>query len=160
MLLTIIPALPQCETVTDANINSSLFTIPIFKSTVMALLERFYDPVAAVVDRGDKEAGEKIEIVIGDKQAKLDNSNGIVLVDGMDIRTMDVRYLRNEIGLVGQEPVLFDCSVGENIAFGKDNATTEEIENAAKIANAHDFICKFDGGYGYNVGIRGKKVST
>jgi ATP-binding cassette subfamily B (MDR/TAP) protein 1 len=126
------------------------------KSTVMALLQRFYDPVAAVIDRGE----DGLEIVIDSStSSKLDNSNGIVLVDGMDIRTMDVMYLRNEIGLVGQEPVLFDASVRDNIALGKDDATEEEIIAAAKIANAHGFISKFDGGYDYNVGTRGKKVS-
>merc|ERR1712071_155668 len=85
--------------------------------------------------------------------------NGVVLVDGIDIRTMDVKYLRSTIALVGQEPVLFDASVGENIAVGKDGASEEEIVSAAKTANAHDFISKFEGGYEYNVGTRGKKVS-
>ena len=132
------------------------------KSTVMALLERFYDPIAAVVDRGN----DGLEIVIGDsmhstssRSSRLGTSNGAVLVDGMDIRTMDVMYLRSEIGIVGQEPVLFDCSVRDNIAFGREGATDEEIIAAAKIANAHDFITKLDGGYDYNVGTRGKKVS-
>lgn len=126
------------------------------KSTVMALLQRFYDPVAAVVDRGENG----VEIVIDDStRSTLDNSNGVVMVDGMDIRTMDVMYLRSEIGLVGQEPVLFDASIRENIAFGKDDATEEEIVAAAKVANAHEFISKLDGGYDYNVGTRGKKVS-
>jgi len=126
------------------------------KSTVMALLERFYDPVAAVVDRGDKGDDERVEIVI---DGKLNDSNGVVMVDGVDIRKMDVKYLRNSIALVGQEPVLFDASVRENIAFGKDGASEEEIIAAAKTANAHDFISKFEGGYDYNVGSRGKKVS-
>ena len=66
----------------------------------MALLERFYDPVKAVVDRGQKEGGEQIEVVI-DGNDKLDDSNGAVLVDGIDIRSMDVKYLRNSIALVG-----------------------------------------------------------
>ncbi len=124
----------------------------------MALLERFYDPVAAVVDRGEKE-NERIEIVIDGKPPKLDDANGVILVDGIDIRTMDVKYLRSLIALVGQEPVLFDASVRDNIAFGKDGASEEEIISAAKIANAHKFIYKFQGGYDYNVGVRGKKVS-
>jgi len=128
------------------------------KSTVMALLERFYDPVAAVIDRGEKDKDKLTEVkIIGDP--KLDDSNGVILVDGIDIRTMDVMYLRESIGLVGQEPVLFDATVGENIAFGKDGATKEEIVSAAKTAHAHDFISKFAGEYDYNVGTRGKKVS-
>jgi len=121
----------------------------------MALLERFYDPVAAVVDRGNEE----LEIVVEDTtSSRLDKSNGVVYVDGIDIRKMDVMYLRSEIGLVGQEPVLFDASVAENIKFGKDGATEEEIIAAAKVANAHEFISRLDGGYNYNVGTRGKKV--
>lgn len=128
------------------------------KSTVMALLERFYDPVAAVVDRGEEEEDKLTDIkVVGDP--KLDDSNGVVLVDGIDIREMDVMYLRESIGLVGQEPVLFDATVGENIAFGKDGASKEDIVSAAKTAHAHDFISKFSGAYDYNVGTRGKKVS-
>lgn len=67
----------------------------------MSLLERFYDPVAAVVDRGENNGSDQIEIVIGDKPPNLDDSNGVVLVDGIDIRTMDVKYLRSQIALVG-----------------------------------------------------------
>mmetsp|Transcript_32667 Transcript_32667/g.69602 ORF Transcript_32667/g.69602 Transcript_32667/m.69602 type:complete len:230 (-) Transcript_32667:404-1093(-) len=104
-----------------------------------------------------KTEDEKIEVVID--PPKLDDSNGVVYVDGTDIRAMDVMYLRQSIGLVGQEPVLFDASVRENISLGKDGASDEEIISAAKIAHAHDFISKFSGGYDYNVGIRGKKVS-
>lgn len=71
------------------------------QTTVMSLLERFYDPVAAVVDRGENNGSDQIEIVIGDKPPTLDDSNGVVLVDGIDIRTMDVKYLRSQIALVG-----------------------------------------------------------
>ena len=123
----------------------------------MALLERFYDPIAAVVDHGNQGENEQVEIVIDGKAD--DDSNGIVLVDGIDIRKMDVKYLRHSIALVGQEPVLFDASVKENISFAKENATEEEIISAAKTANAHDFISNFAGGYDYNVGSRGKKLS-
>lgn len=67
----------------------------------MALLERFYDPVAAIVDRGKKDDDEQIDIIVDGKPPKLDDSNGVVLVDGIDIRTMDVQYLRRIIALVG-----------------------------------------------------------
>lgn len=126
------------------------------KTTVMALLERFYDPVAAVVDRGDQGEDERVEIVV---DGKVDDSNGVILVDGIDIRKMDVKYLRNSIALVGQEPVLFDASVKENILFAKDGASQEEVISAARTANAHEFISNFEGGYDYNVGSRGKKLS-
>lgn len=82
-----------------------------------------------------------------------------MLIDGVDIRTLDVKHLRSFIGMVGQEPVLFDTTVAENIKFGRLGATQEEVIAAAKAAHAHDFICKFAGGYDYNVGTRGKKVS-
>merc|ERR1711933_81703 len=102
--------------------------------------------------------GKLTEVKV-DGDPKLDDPNGVILVDGIDIRTMDVMYLRDSIGLVGQEPVLFDATVGENIAFGKDGATKEDIVSAAKTAHAHDFISKFAGDYNYNVGTRGKMVS-
>ena len=80
-------------------------------------------------------------------------------MDGVDIRQLDVKFLRGLIGMVGQEPVLFDTSVAKNIAVGRPGASQEEIEEAAKAAHAHDFISQFPGGYNYEVGTRGKKVS-
>ena len=59
-----------------------------------------------------------------------------------------------------QEPVLFDASVRENISFGREGASEDEIIAAAKVANADEFISKFEGGYDYSVGSRGKKVSS
>merc|ERR1712216_562516 len=84
------------------------------KSTAMQLLERFYDPCA--------EGG------------------GSVLLDGVDIRTLDLQWLRSRVGLVGQEPVLFQASVRENIAVGLPGATHEQVRTAAHAANALSFI--------------------
>ena len=81
------------------------------KSTVIALLERFYDP-----------------------------QQGQVLLDGVDIRTLNVRWLRQQLGLVAQEPVLFTGTVAENIEYGKEGATRDEVMAAARMADAHDFI--------------------
>ena len=65
-----------------------------------------------------------------------------VLLDGVNISQLNVQWLRSHIGLVGQEPVLFDTTIRENILYGNDNVTEEEMIKAAKEANAHDFISK------------------
>ena len=101
------------------------------KSTLIQLLERYYDPLS-----------------------------GEVLIDGIDVRTMNVKALRKQIGLVGQEPMLFMGTVSENIALGKDDATREEIEAAARTANAHGFITRsLAKGFGTQVGLGGGKLS-
>ena len=68
--------------------------------------------------------------------------SGTVEVDGIDIRTLNVRWLREHIGVVSQEPVLFDTTITENIKYGRIGVTDQEIEEAAKKANAYDFIMK------------------
>uniref|UniRef100_A0A8C5D1A4 Mitochondrial potassium channel ATP-binding subunit n=1 Tax=Gadus morhua TaxID=8049 RepID=A0A8C5D1A4_GADMO len=101
------------------------------KSTVAALLERFYDP-----------------------------DNGVIMLDGLDIQTLDLSWLRGQvIGFINQEPVLFGSSVMENIRFGKPEATDAEVISAAKQANAHRFITSFPDGYGTVVGERGVTLS-
>lgn len=100
------------------------------KSTVVKLLQRFYDP-----------------------------SNGQVTVDGYDIRSLNLRWLRQHIGIVSQEPVLFDTTIAENIRYGKDGVTQDQIESACKMANAHDFIARLPQGYNTLVGERGTQLS-
>ncbi|XP_062223848.1 putative multidrug resistance protein [Phragmites australis] len=100
------------------------------KSTVIALLERFYDPSA-----------------------------GEVTLDGMDIRRLRLKWLRAQMGLVSQEPALFATSIRENILFGKEDATAEEVVAAAKAANAHNFISQLPQGYDTQVGERGIQMS-
>lgn len=63
-------------------------------------------------------------------------------MDGVDISKLNVSWMRSHIGLVGQEPVLFDTTIRENIRYGNDSVTEEEMIKAAKEANAHDFISK------------------
>ena len=63
-----------------------------------------------------------------------------VSVDGHDIPSLNLKWLREHIGVVSQEPVLFDTTIAENIRYGKEDVTQEEIEKATKMANAHDFI--------------------
>ncbi|KAF8691347.1 hypothetical protein HU200_040478 [Digitaria exilis] len=100
------------------------------KSTVIALLERFYDPSA-----------------------------GEVTLDGVDIRRLRLKWLRAQMGLVSQEPALFATSIRENILFGKEGATEEEVVAAAKAANAHNFILELPQGYDTQVGERGIQMS-
>ncbi len=100
------------------------------KSTIMSLIPRFYDP-------GD----------------------GKVLVDGVDVRDYKLRSLRAQIAYVLQETVLFRGTVAENIAYGKSGATRDEIEAAAKLANADEFISKMPQGYDTMVGDRGDTLS-
>ena len=94
------------------------------KSTAIALLERFYDPSA-----------------------------GQVTLDGVDIRRLRLKWLRAQMGLVSQEPALFATSIKENILFGKEDATEEEVVAAAKAANAHNFITQLPQGYHTQVPI-------
>ena len=84
---------------------------------------------------------------------------GQILVDGVDVRDYDVEALRRRIGVVLQEPFLFHGTVAQNVAYGKSDATLDEIIAAAKAANAHDFIVGFPDGYDTVVGERGHTLS-
>ncbi|GMP33970.1 hypothetical protein CsSME_00007054 [Camellia sinensis var. sinensis] len=100
------------------------------KSTVINLLERFYDPL-----------------------------EGEILLDGISIKTLQLKWLRSQMGLVNQEPILFATSIKENILFGKEEASEEEIVQAAKAANAHNFITQLPNRYDTQVGQLGIKMS-
>ena len=88
-----------------------------------------------------------------------DVQEGEVLIDGMNVKDMGLHDLRSLIGNVNQEAILFNDSFRNNISFGVDNATQEQIENAARIANAHDFIMESEHGYDTNIGDRGGRLS-
>lgn len=100
------------------------------KTTLLDLIPRFYDP-----------------------------SKGRVLIDGVDIREFTLKSLRSMTGIVSQETILFNDSIRNNIAYGRPNATDNEIEDAARQANAHDFILQLSGGYGTVIGDRGMRIS-
>ncbi|KAJ8731260.1 hypothetical protein PYW07_004424 [Mythimna separata] len=100
------------------------------KSTIIQLISRYYDVVS-----------------------------GSVCVDNIDVRKLSVRWLRSQIGLVRQEPVLFNTTVRENVRYGRDDATDAEIQAAATQANAHHFISKLPKGYDTLVGERGAALS-
>jgi ATP-binding cassette, subfamily B, bacterial MsbA len=100
------------------------------KSTIADLLSRFYD-----VNEGE------------------------IIIDGTNIKELDLKSLHDHISIVTQKPLLFNDSVFNNIAFGQTNATQEDVENAAKIANSHDFIMEKEGNYQMNIGDSGIMLS-
>jgi ATP-binding cassette subfamily B protein len=87
-------------------------------------------------------------------------TEGKILIDGVDYRERPLLWMYSNIGYVLQEPHLFSGSVKENIAYGRQNATDEDIRRAAKIVNAHDFIMNLEKGYDTEVGERGSRLST
>jgi subfamily B ATP-binding cassette protein MsbA len=88
-----------------------------------------------------------------------DVTGGAILLDGIDIRDYRIDDLRGLMGIVTQESILFNDTVFNNISFGSTNATAEAVEEAARIANAHDFIMELDHGYQTTIGDRGSKLS-
>lgn len=100
------------------------------KSTIVDLIPRFYDV-----------------------------TGGSICIDGTDIRNLKIRDLRSLMGNVNQDPILFNDTIFNNIAFGKEDATEEEVIAAARIANAHDFIMEKEDGYQTVIGDRGVKLS-
>lgn len=88
-----------------------------------------------------------------------DVTEGGIFIDAADIRDYKVKALRDMIGVVTQESILFNDTIFNNIAFGNHSATPQDVENAAKVANAHDFISEFEKGYYTNIGERGGKLS-
>jgi len=100
------------------------------KSTIIQLIERFYDP-----------------------------QKGVVSVDDVNVKEYDLKWYRRNIGLVSQEPILFSGTITENILFGRPDASQEEIENAAKMANAYDFIMQQPDGFNTLVGEKGTQLS-
>ncbi len=88
-----------------------------------------------------------------------DATEGSILIDGIDIKNYDLQSLRNQMGIVTQEPILFNDTIAGNIAMGKQNITQEQIEKAAEVANAANFIRQKEEGYQTMVGERGGKLS-
>ena len=87
------------------------------------------------------------------------NENGKILIDGVDINTVTVKSLRQNIGIVQQDIYLFNASMRDNILYGKPDATEEEVIEAAKRANIHDYIMSLPNGYDTEIGERGVRLS-
>lgn len=88
-----------------------------------------------------------------------DVTGGELLIDGVDIREYSLTSVRDQIGIVTQEPILFNDTIANNIRLGKQGASQEEIEEAARVANAHDYISKKESGYDTGIGDRGSRLS-
>jgi ATP-binding cassette subfamily B protein len=88
-----------------------------------------------------------------------DVQEGRVAIDGTDVRDVTLTSLRREIGVIAQDPFLFSATVRENLVFGRDNATDEEIQQAARLAQAHEFIERLPSGYDTMIGERGITLS-
>eukprot|EP00980_Cylindrotheca_fusiformis_P009864 scaffold2184_cov128-Cylindrotheca_fusiformis.AAC.10 len=117
----------------DASMDASIGHHHLFgggKSTVVKMVERFYDP-----------------------------TGGTVFLDGTDLKDINVKHLRSMIGYVGQEPTLFATTIEKNIRYGNPSATRKQVEEAARKANAHDFITSFTDGYDTQVGDKGAQLS-
>ncbi|XP_057424427.1 ABC transporter B family member 13-like [Lotus japonicus] len=100
------------------------------KSTIICLIQRFYDP-----------------------------TSGKIMLDGNDLQNLQLKWLREQLGLVSQEPALFATTIAENILFGKEDASMDQIIQAAKAANAHSFIIGLPEGYHTQVGEGGTQLS-
>lgn len=100
------------------------------KSTTVGLIERFYDP-----------------------------DEGSIEFEGVDIRELNLEWYRDQISIVSQEPTLFSGTIAKNISYGAPNATMKEIEEAAKQANAYEFILSFPQGFDTDVGEGGTQLS-
>jgi subfamily B ATP-binding cassette protein MsbA len=88
-----------------------------------------------------------------------DVTGGEVLIDGVNIKDYSLHSVRDLMSIVTQEPILFNDTIANNIALGSHHSTNEQVIEAAKIANAHEFIIKKEGGYDSNIGDRGTKLS-
>eukprot|EP01055_Gregarina_sp_Pseudo9_P005995 Gregarina_sp_Pseudo_9__5994@NODE_98_length_4303_cov_12_883443_g90_i0_p1_GENE_NODE_98_length_4303_cov_12_883443_g90_i0NODE_98_length_4303_cov_12_883443_g90_i0_p1_ORF_typecomplete_len1396_score327_08ABC_membrane/PF00664_23/1_9e45ABC_membrane/PF00664_23/2_2e47ABC_tran/PF00005_27/7e44ABC_tran/PF00005_27/42ABC_tran/PF00005_27/2e38SMC_N/PF02463_19/14SMC_N/PF02463_19/1_4e05SMC_N/PF02463_19/57SMC_N/PF02463_19/1_1e05AAA_21/PF13304_6/0_0012AAA_21/PF13304_6/1_3e05AAA_22/PF13401_6/0_00046AAA_22/PF13401_6/0_ len=129
------------------------------KSTIVQLLERFYDVEASDVMRiWLQHQNDNLEDI--EKRMSLSEMfGGVVKLDGTPIQDYNLVSLRKQLGLVSQEPILFQGSVRENIHFGNPDATEDDVIEAAKLANAHDFIMNQPEGYETEVGKGGGHLS-
>jgi ATP-binding cassette subfamily B (MDR/TAP) protein 1 len=118
------------------------------KSTCIQLIQRFYDATSGSVSRC---------VFLFDTFYKIICVK--VTIDGNNITKLNLTWLRNKIGVVGQEPALFAATIADNIKYGNLSATQDDIEKAAKKANAHNFIKSLPRGYNTLIGERGAQIS-
>jgi subfamily B ATP-binding cassette protein MsbA len=131
-----------------------------------------YDPEPGRILRGvsfQVKPGEMVAIVGRSGAGKTtlvnllprfyDVTSGSILIDGVDVKNVTLASLRRQIGIVTQETVLFDDTIARNIAYGSPDATPQDIEAAARVAHAHEFVSTLPGGYQAMIGERGQRLS-
>lgn len=160
------------DTPDDIKDNFDSVAMPALKGQVTLTDVHFgYDKLRTILHGIDLEVkpGEMIGIVGHSGSGKTtlvnmilrfyDPTHGKVSIDGVDIRDIKIEDFRRQVGVVLQESYLFPGSIKDNIAYGRPGATMKEVIEAARAANAHDFICKFPDGYDTYVGERGQRLS-
>ncbi len=157
------------EDMVDATAATSL--PPIQGQVVFEKVDFAYDPLHPVLHQVDlvAESGQTVALVgptgagkttIASLIARFyDVTGGRVTIDGVDVRDVTINSLRSQLGIVPQNSFLFSGTVADNIRYGRLTATDEEVEQAARLANAHDFIVRLPQGYGTPLGERGNSLS-
>jgi ABC transporter fused permease/ATP-binding protein len=159
-----VPTIPAAGGIVPSHVDGSIelahvdFAYPARPDvTVLCELDLRIDPGQVVAVVGSSGAGKS---TIAALLSRLyDPTRGAVLLDGCDLRELDPHWLRRQIGVVAQEPMLFSSTIGDNIRYGKIEATDAEVEAAARAANAHEFVSRFPQGYATRVGERGVQLS-
>jgi ATP-binding cassette subfamily B protein len=145
------------------------------KTSLVNLIPRFYDAdtsstvtyqgkTYSVSSKGTVKIGDN-EFAVEEDQVNIDweqvkvKPPGTICVNGIDVRLYAIDDLRRQVGMVHQDPFLFSATIQDNIAFGRPDATLEEVEDAAKAAMIHDFIITLEEGYGSEIGERGVNLS-
>ena len=161
------------DTKPDIENKGSEIIMPLINGNVQFKNVSFgYDDGTTVLDdvSFNVKAGEKIALVGPTGAGKTtiinlisrfyDTKKGNVLIDGYDVKNVDLESLRSQMGIMLQDTFLFSMSITDNIRYGKLDASDEEVINAAKAVNAHDFIMKLEKGYETNVNERGSRLSV
>jgi ATP-binding cassette subfamily B protein len=161
------------DTKPDIEDKGSEIIMPLINGNVQFKNVSFgYDDGTTVLDdvSFNVKAGEKIALVGPTGAGKTtiinlisrfyDTKKGNVLIDGYDVKNVDLESLRSQMGIMLQDTFLFSMSITDNIRYGKLDASDEEVINAAKAVNAHDFIMKLEKGYETNVNERGSRLSV
>ncbi|HPG48188.1 MAG TPA: ABC transporter ATP-binding protein [Petrotogaceae bacterium] len=161
------------DTKPDIENKGSEIIMPLINGNVQFKNVSFgYDDGTTVLDNVsfNVKAGEKIALVGPTGAGKTtiinlisrfyDTKKGNVLIDGYDVKNVDLESLRSQMGIMLQDTFLFSMSITDNIRYGKLDASDEEVINAAKAVNAHDFIMKLEKGYETNVNERGSRLSV
>ncbi len=158
------PQIPEISTAFPLEISSATIVFKNVSFGYQTQSKPIYENISLTIAGGEKIAlvghsGSGKSTLIKLIQRLYDVQNGEITIDGQNVKNLTKKSLRRAIALVPQEPILFHRSIAENISYGKPQATPSEIEAAAKLAYAHEFITNLPKGYNTEVGERGFKLS-